>query len=270
MIIIYVGYWISICHYNGESNVDETINETTNEELSSELFIIKLTCLRILSKDSIYLDDQKTVLLPNQTLIDINQLEEEIHVYNIDQKKDFELTEEDLLDLYNGKDDKWQEFNDFYEWFMSPVGYKSEYLESRGLYSYLNGHGLYDYYIEGLIQVNKLYHSHTGKYFKDEENSWELKADDLFALEAWGIENIDENLAKEDDDYYMFLLIMGCEKQLEEIEPQTASSLENEERESTTETKTTLFDLLENGELDSTEETKTSLFDLIDKVVNDE
>lgn len=92
MIIIYVGYWISVCHYSGESNVDETINE----ELSSELLIFKLSRLGIsLSKEDIengfgiYLADKKTILLPNQTLIDITQLEEEIHVYNIDQKKRF-------------------------------------------------------------------------------------------------------------------------------------------------------------------------------------
>lgn len=82
MIIIYVGYWISVCHYSGESN----------EKLSTELLILKLDHLNVYfskeyveTKDMSFLIDSMT--LPNQALINASKLEEELHVYNIDQKK---------------------------------------------------------------------------------------------------------------------------------------------------------------------------------------
>ena len=93
---------------------------------------------------------------------------------------------------------------------MNAIKYKSEYIKAGG--------DLCNDYYNGLKVVNRLYHSQTGEYFKGESNIAYLNYEDLCALETWGIENIDENLAEEDEDYHMFLLIMGCEKQLEDIE----------------------------------------------------
>ena len=47
-----------------------------------------------------------TMTLPDQTLVSLDELKINIHVYNLDQKKDFQLTEEDLMDLYNGEENK--------------------------------------------------------------------------------------------------------------------------------------------------------------------
>ena len=184
----------------------------SNDESSSDELIHKLNKLHISIQDiDTYEKDglkgisriTDTMTLPDQTLVSLHKLKIYIHVYNLDQKKDFQLSEEDLMDLYSGEEDKWQEFNDFYWWYWHAIKYKSDYTKAGG--------DLCNDYYSGLRVVNRLYHSQTGEYFKGEENIAYLTFDDLCALETWGIENIDENLAKEDEDYYMFLLIMGCE-----------------------------------------------------------
>ena len=137
------------------------------------------------------------IVLPDTDItVSLYEVDLRIYAYNMITGTDLGLTAEDVVSLYQTRNDKKEaKLNEFYKW-----------------YCYKGGSSKYSVYYNGVKAASRLYESKYGHKYKEKKFD-HLTSGECAELAKWIIENPDYTYAQEDSDfaryYARFLNMMG-------------------------------------------------------------
>lgn len=204
LIILCVLLCFSVCGCGSE------IEQDKSKRSQEEQFIFRVRSLEtVFNSDPEYLSEedmakplyQDSMSLPDEkTWISLYALKRVVHIYNLTQDKNLELSKDDVTDLYFNQGNKTHDWSAFILWHYTPIPRLG-----------IGSSEIVDIYIAGIKTALEQYEQKNNRKFNNKEYEY-LDFDEILEFEIWLKSNPDKSLAKENYNYCYLLKLIGVQE----------------------------------------------------------